>query len=78
MKKKYQLKIGERYLTQGGVTIRLVKRCEENEGFETVVDEMGVHRYDRSQGGRDCGRVTGSPHDYSNSYNIAWIPAQPK
>jgi len=62
--------VGKTYVTQGGEIIQIVARSMETKGYETVIDQNGVHRYDRSDSKSDAGRVTGTAHDYSDLRNI--------
>lgn len=62
--------VGETYELQNGDRVKIVERHAKYRGYETVVDENGCHRYDRSTSNSDAGRVTGTPHDYSHPENI--------
>ena len=67
----YQFQIGKIYLTQRGEPVRVVLRHAELRGYETVMGDDGIHRYDRSDHNSDAGRCTGSVHDYSDPENFA-------
>jgi hypothetical protein len=67
---RFKFALGKTYTLQNGEKIRLVRR-DGSMGYETVVDQYGIHRYDRSTHSKDAGRVTGSAHDYSHPENIA-------
>lgn len=56
--------VGNSYPTQDG---RIVKIVCENLRSETIIDENGVHYYNRPH---DRGRVTGTSHDYSYHGNL--------
>ncbi len=66
----YLLEVGEVYELKDGTTITIMGRHEENVGYETVYDEYGHHRYDRSTSRSDTGRCTGTKHDYSHPQNL--------
>ena len=51
---------GNEYATIGGGTVKIVQRNHAHSGYETVLGDDGVHRYNRPQ---DMGRVTGSGGD---------------
>jgi hypothetical protein len=59
-------KLGETYTTLANERVKFVKIHNEETLYETMEDESGVNRYTR----RDYGRVTGSPHDYSDPRNV--------
>jgi hypothetical protein len=78
----YLFQVGKTYLTQRGEAVRVVLRHAELRGYETVMGDDGIHRYDRSSHNSDAGRCTGSAHDYSDPENFArptqaveWVPA---
>ena len=62
--------VGETYELQNGDRVKIVERFAKHRGYETVMDEHGYHRYDRSTHQEDTGRVTGTAHDYSCPLNI--------
>ena len=66
----FRFTVGETYELQNGDRVKIVARHSKYRGYETVVDENGCHRYDRSTSDSDAGRVTGSPHDYSHPKNF--------
>ena len=66
----FRFTVGETYELQNGDRVKIVARHVKYRGYETVVDENGYHRYDRSTSDSDAGRVTGTPHDYSHPENI--------
>lgn len=59
-------RLGVEYQTQGGEPVTFTEIANEGTMYETMACEDGVHRYTR----RDFGRVTGSPHDYSDHRNV--------
>lgn len=59
-------RLGNRYMTQGGEEVTLNQVANYGTSYESMCDDVGVHRYTR----RDFGRVTGSAHDYSDQRNI--------
>lgn len=66
------LELGQTYATQEGGQVTIIDLTETSH-FETVkgndsLDPLGGHRYNRP--GPDLGRVTGSPHDWSDPRNI--------
>jgi hypothetical protein len=67
---KFKYEIGQTYELQDGTFAQMVDRSVADEGYETIIDEHGVHRYDRSTSDFDAGRVCGTAHDYSYSKNI--------
>jgi hypothetical protein len=58
-------RVGGQYKTQSGDVVTFVGVANEGTSYETMFDQHGVHRYTA----RDFGRVTGSPHDYSDPRN---------
>lgn len=66
----FRYKLGETYELQNGQSVTIVARHIQFAGYETIEDEAGFHRYDRSTHDSDAGRVTGTPHDYSCPENI--------
>lgn len=66
----FKFEVGKTYELQNGDRVQIVARHERTRGYETVIDEHGCHRYDRSISHEDAGRVTGTPHDYSHLLNI--------
>lgn len=66
----FRFTVGETYELQNGYRVKIVARYTRHRGFETVVDEAGIHRYDRSTSSIDAGRVTATAHDYSHPENI--------
>ncbi len=64
----YKFEIGKKYEMQNGDVFTVIKR-HGSKGYESVEDENGCNRYDRSTGGKDYGRVTGTNHDYSHPKN---------
>ena len=66
----FRFTVGETYELQNGDRVKIVERFAEHRGYETVMDEHGCHRYDRSTRQEDTGRVTGTAHDYSCPLNI--------
>lgn len=66
--------LGNQYRTQGGDLVKLVTVANAGTSYESMACEAGVHRYTR----RDLGRVTGSPHDYSDPRNIPPLYAAPQ
>lgn len=67
----FLFEVGKTYLTQEGKSVKVIARHDMIRGYETVVDETGCHRYDRSTGNKlDSGRVTGTAHDYSCPQNF--------
>lgn len=65
--------VGNQYRTQAGELVRFVSVHNEGTSYECMEDESGVNRYTR----RDFGRVTGSPHDYSDPRNTPPLYAAP-
>lgn len=65
--------VGNHYRTTAGDMVRFVTVSSEGTSYETMADESGIHRYTR----RDFGRVTGSPHDYSDPRNVPPLFAAP-
>lgn len=66
----WRFTLGETYELQNGQHVKIVARHIQLAGYETIEDEAGIHRYDRSTHDSDAGRVTGTPHDYSCPENI--------
>ncbi len=66
----FRLVVGKTYELQNGDRVKIVERFAKHRGYETVMDEHGCHRYDRSTDQEDTGRVTGTAHDYSCPLNI--------
>lgn len=66
----FQFQIGEYYLTQSGNYVKVMSRTNFA-GYETLLCSDSKHRYDRSTTSVDAGRVTGTPHDYSDGSNFA-------
>jgi Domain of unknown function (DUF3850) len=66
-------RVGNIYRTQGGELVKFVGASNVGTSYETMFDEDGVHRYTR----RDFGRVTGSPHDYSDPRNTPPLYTHP-
>jgi hypothetical protein len=75
----FRFTLGESYELQNGQFVKIVARHLQTAGYETIEDEAGVHRYDRSTHDSDAGRVTGTAHDYSCPENIKRYsqPVQP-
>lgn len=65
-----RFKEGQRCKTIGGSFVHVVKLKNRERGYETALFSDGVHRYNRSTHEMDQGRVTGSPHDWSDNRNI--------
>ncbi|MBK9496948.1 MAG: hypothetical protein IPO08_21055 [Xanthomonadales bacterium] len=65
----YAFRVGETYETQAGNLITVIGR-EGSRGYECLQCSDGIYRYDRSIGGTDAGRVTGTAHDYSCADNF--------
>lgn len=59
--------VGNRYRTAAGKLVKLVERKDRENGESTVLGDDGIWRYNREF---DRGRVTGSPHDFSNPDNL--------
>lgn len=53
-------KVGRIYQTLNGRAVRIVARCDDCKGHETVLGSDNIHRYDRSTNSIDAGRVTGT------------------
>lgn len=66
---EFKYKVGEFYECQNGMIAKVLRRTEL-EGYECLVCDDGLHRYDRSGHNEDAGRVTGSSHDYSDPFNF--------
>jgi hypothetical protein len=66
----YQFEIGKTYKTQFGKDVLVLSRNESIPGYETVLGDDGLHRYDRSTDSKDAGRVTGTDHDGSFPCNF--------
>lgn len=64
------IQVGMVYTTKGGRHVLMMEAHNSIRGYETVSDQHGHHRYNRSTGDRCQGRCTGSP-DYSLS-NLNW------
>lgn len=60
--------IGNWYETAGGELVRIVGAHTKVKGCETVIDHKGLHRYARSNGRSDDGRLTGA--DWDDDRNI--------
>lgn len=56
------------YETQAGEAIKFVAIHNAGTSYETMEDQHGVNRYTRRAG--DIGRVTGTPHDWSDPRNL--------
>lgn len=65
----FQIQVGHTYELQDGTTVLILGRTGYK-GYETVYDEHGYHRYDRSTHSTDAGRCTGTAHDYSYPGNL--------
>ena len=60
--KIYRYEIGKYYLTNDG-SVFFVDKCKnKTKGYETVCNEEGSHRYNRTTFGGDNGRTTGSKY----------------
>lgn len=66
----FQIEVGRTYELQDGSTVLIIGRAKNLRGYETVYDEHGHHRYDRSTHDSDTGRCTGTAHDYSHPRNL--------
>lgn len=66
----FKFKVGETYETQCGDKVQVLSRTQNDVGYECLVCDDGVHRYDRSTSSTDAGRVTGTAHDYSHPNNF--------
>jgi len=53
-------KVGKTYYTNNGSTFTVVGEFTNLKGYETIYNEAGHHRYNRTTGGWDNGRTTGS------------------
>lgn len=60
--------IGNWYETAGGELVKIVGAYTKVKGCETVIDHKGMHRYARSNGRTDDGRLTGA--DWDDDRNI--------
>ncbi len=69
----YLFEVGKTYLTTEGKAVKLVVRRTQHVGYETVMGEDKIHRYDRSTNNEDAGRCTGSaindPRNLVRKYN---------
>lgn len=63
------------YETQSGEAVKFVAIHNAGTSYETMEDQHGVNRYTRRAG--DIGRVTGTPHDWSDPRNLPRLAAQP-
>lgn len=61
-------KVGNWYRTLGGKMVCIKGRSNTGTPYESVYCIEGVHRYSNRPG--DYGRVTASPHDFSDPRNI--------
>ena len=64
----FRFELGKTYPTLEGKLVKVITMNDEQKGYETVqgddrADEMRGHRYNRTTGKADHGRVTGSPDD---------------
>jgi hypothetical protein len=66
---QFKFTIGKTYLTQSGNPVTVLGR-EGSPGYECLRCSDDIYRYDRSTHNSDAGRVTGSPHDYSDPNNF--------
>lgn len=63
--------VGCEYRTQEGNYVKVLGRAGRDlPGYETLICSDNKHRYDRSDGWPDAGRVTGTAHDYSHGANF--------
>lgn len=69
MPKTFKFTIGHTYFTQEGWPIKVLGRTR-SVGYECLRCSDGKYRYDRSTYSGDAGRITGSPHDYSDPNNF--------
>lgn len=65
----FMFAIGGVYKTQDGRSVRVLSR-QGPRGYEHLVCDDGMHRYDRKREPHDAGRVTGTAHDYSDPGNF--------
>lgn len=65
----FRFKIGDTYETQAGDLVTVVGRSG-SVGYECVLCNDDLYRYDRSTTSHDAGRVTGTNHDYSYPDNF--------
>lgn len=72
---QFKYKLGKKYLTLSGKVVTIVATKRSNRGYETVLGDDGIHRYDR-EGKWENGRVTGTPcypPDPNNFVDGAWL-----
>lgn len=72
-----RMKLGETYRTLAGEEFTVLECVDRYRGYETArcsdTSENapnGIHRYNRTNGDYDNGRVTGTTHDYSDPRNL--------
>lgn len=71
-----RFEIGQTYFRMDGRTATIIIRKDDQRFYETVVADDGtkaspeIHRYNRSNGGGDCGRVTGTNHSFTDPRNL--------
>jgi DNA-directed RNA polymerase subunit RPC12/RpoP len=70
---KFKFEVGKSYDTLDGKTVKVTGRTISPE-YECLICSDGKHRYDRSNGSEDAGRVTGTSHDFSCPDNFKKIP----
>jgi hypothetical protein len=67
-----QLELGKTYTTQDSRRVTMMEVSAKYKGYETMADQYGHHRYNRSTQDSDNGRSTGTDHNYSHPGNIDW------
>lgn len=65
----FVIEVGETYLTQDDKHVRILGRTD-TKGYECLICDDGIYRYDRSTNNDCVGRTTGSRHDYSDPRNL--------
>lgn len=65
----FMFEVGAEYETQEGAKVRVLGRTSLR-GYECLVCDDGIYRYDREGNPTDAGRATGTAHDYSCPKNF--------